>query len=72
MQLQFNGHRVSILQDEKSNVCAKLWIYLGFPDGSLSKESAYNAGDMVSITGSGSSPKEGMAIHLSILAWRIP
>ena len=46
-----------------------IWV---FPDGSLSKESAYNAGDMGSITGSGRSAKEGKATHLSILAWRIP
>ena len=31
-----------------------------------------NAGDVNSIPGSGRSPKEGMATHSSILAWRIP
>ena len=44
----------------------------GFPDGSDGKESAYNAGDPGSIPGSGRLPREGMAIHSSILAWRIP
>ena len=32
---------------------------LGFPGGSDSKESAYNAGDLGSIPGSGRSPGEG-------------
>ena len=40
--------------------------------GSDGKESAYSAGDLGSIPGSGRSPEEGMAIHSSILAWRIP
>ena len=47
----------------------------GFPGGSVRKESACNAGDakdMGSIPGSGRSPGGGMAIHLGILAWRIP
>ena len=41
--------------------------------GSGSKESAYNVGDLGSISGSGEDPlEEGMATHSSILAWRIP
>ena len=44
----------------------------GFPGGSDSKESACNAGDPGSIPELGRSPGEGMAIHSSILAWRIP
>ena len=44
----------------------------GFPDGSVDKESACNAGDPSSIPGSGRSPGEGKATHTSILAWRIP
>ena len=31
-----------------------------------------NAGDVGSIPGSGKSPREEMAIHSSILVWRIP
>ena len=31
-----------------------------------------NAGDLGSSSGSGRSPGEGMAPHLSILAWEIP
>ena len=43
-----------------------------FPGGSVSKESACNAGDPGSIPGSGRSLGKGMAAHSSILAWRIP
>ena len=45
-----------------------------FPGGSDGKESACNAGDLVSIPGSGRPPWEGngLAIHSSVLAWRIP
>ena len=48
----------------------------GFPDGSVDKESACNAGDVRdtnSIPRSGRSPGEKkMATHSSILAWEIP
>ena len=43
----------------------------GFPGGSDSKESACNAGDLGSITGSGRTPGEGNGNQLQ-LAWRIP
>ena len=46
--------------------------WMGFSGGSDGKESACNAGDLGSIPGLGRSPGEGMAIHLSIVAWRIP
>ena len=46
--------------------------HLGFPGGSDSKEAAYNAGDLSSILGSERFPEEEMAMHSSILAWRIP
>ena len=36
------------------------------------KESAYNAGELDSIPGSGRSVEKGMATHSSTLAWRIP
>ena len=39
------------------------------PDGSDSKESAYNAG---SNPGLERCPGDGMATHSSLLAWRIP
>ena len=40
--------------------------------GKESACSAGNTGDAGSISGLGSSLKEGMATHSSILAWRIP
>ena len=42
--------------------------FLGFPAGSVSKESAYNAGSL----GWEDPLEEGMATHSSVLAWRIP
>ena len=48
---------------------------MGFPGGSVSKQSARNAGDLDSIPGLGRSIpglEEGMATHSSIIAWRIP
>ena len=47
-------------------------VFLGFPGGSDSKESAYNVGDLGSIPGLGRSLGEGMKTHSSILVWRIP
>ena len=44
-------------------------IFLGFPSGSVSKESACNVG---SLGWEDCLEEEGMAIHSSILAWRIP
>ena len=50
-----------------------MFMYVkGFPGGSDGKEPACNAGDLGSILGSGRSLEEGLAIHSSILAWRIP
>ena len=34
-------------------------VYMGFPSGSVSKESACNAGDPALIPGSGQTPGEG-------------
>ena len=47
-------------------------VFLGFPGGSDSEESAYNAGDLGSIPELGRSPGEGHCNHFSILAWKIP
>ena len=44
---------------------------MGLPYSSDGKESACNAEDPGSITGSGRSLEKGMATHSSILAWRI-
>ena len=46
--------------------------WMGFSGGSDGKESACNVGDLGSIPGLGRSPGEGVATHLSIVAWRIP
>ena len=42
--------------------------FLGFPAGSVSKESAYNAGSL----GWEDPLEEEMVTHSNILAWRIP
>ena len=47
-------------------------IGLGFPSGLDGKESACNVGDLSSILGLEDPLEKGMAIHSSILAWRIP
>ena len=47
----------------------------GFPGGTVVKNLPHNTGDlrdMGSIPGSGEPLEEGMAMHSSILAWRIP
>ena len=52
-----------------------VWVYLthGFPGGSDSEESACSGGDLGSMPWVGKDPLEKeMAIHSSILAWRIP
>ena len=43
-----------------------------FPGGSDGKASAYNAGDMGSVPGSGRSLEEILTTHFCILVWRIP
>ena len=56
-------------------VCVHTCNVMGFPGGSVGKESACNAGDTGDaglIPGWGRSPGKGMATHPSILAWRIP
>ena len=45
---------------------------LGFPGGSAGKESACNVGDLGLIAGWDDPLGKGMAIHSSILAWKIP
>ena len=50
----------------------KVCVSGGFFGDSDSKESACDAGDLGSITGSRRSPGEGNDTHSSILAWRIP
>ena len=44
----------------------------GFPGGSDGNESACSAGDLGSVPGQEDPLEKGMAIHSSILTWRIP
>ena len=44
----------------------------GFPDSSVGKESACNAGDLGLIPGLGRSPGEGKGYPLQYSVWRIP
>ena len=46
-------------------------VVQGFPGGSDGKESASNEGDLGTL-GQEDPLEKGMAIHSSILAWRIP
>ena len=47
-------------------------MFCGLSQWLSGKESAYNAGDVGSITGLEDPLEEVMATHYSILAWRIP
>ena len=47
-------------------------VFLGFPGGSDSKQSACSVGDMGLIPRWEDPLEEGMATHSFILAWRIP
>ena len=53
-------------------VLYQVLVSWGLPYSSDGEESAYNAGDLGSIPGSGRSPERETATHCSILAWRIP
>ena len=48
-----------------------IYMYLGFPLGSVVKESPCNEGDLCSIPGFGRYAQRDMISHSSILAWRI-
>ena len=65
---------ITEIQDQKG-ICLFLVvtrIYMGFPGGSDSKESACNAGDPGSIPGQEDLLQKGTATHSSFLAWRTP
>ena len=47
-------------------------LFRGTYCSSFSKESAYNAGDLASIPGSGRSPGEGKSNTLQCSCWRLP
>ena len=67
------GHSFPVLSSYKQiDVVNNFW-HTGFPDGSVGRESTWNVGDLGSIPGLKENPLEKeMAIHSSILAWRIP
>ena len=46
--------------------------FQGFPGGTVVKESASNVGDLGLIPGLEDLLDKGVAIHSSVLAWRIP
>ena len=46
-------------------------VYIGFPGGSVDKESPCNAGDLGSVPGLGRFLWRSMTTHSSILSWRI-
>ena len=51
----------------------KIWTQLkDFPGGSDGKASAYSAGDLGLIPGSGRTPGEGNGSHSRILVWEVP
>ena len=54
------------------NITILLECGWGFPDSSVGKESAHNAGDPGLIPDWEDPRKKGKATHPSILAWRIP
>ena len=56
----------------KSSQAIGLILHLGFPGGSVGKESTCNAGDLGSILGWEDPLEKGKATHSSIMAWRIP
>ena len=69
MLLLYNGknwdtEELIIIEDHGKKV--------GFPGGSVSKESVCKAGNLGSIIGLGRSLEKGKATHSSFLAWRIP
>ena len=49
-----------------------MYIYMGFPDGLVGKRSVCNAGDPVSIPGSGRMLGEGNGNPLQYLPWKVP
>ena len=63
------GVPTSLVVASQTDSAPFLALYLSFPSGSDSKESACNAGQSL---GWEDLLEKGMAIHSSVLAWRIP
>ena len=64
----------TILRQKEAGNYQMVQINKGFPDSSVGKETACNAGDPGSILFLGQEDplEKGKATHSSILAWRIP
>ena len=59
--------RMKKMKEEGGDVCTPM-ANLGFPGGSIGKESACNAGDLASIPGLGRSPGGGQG-HPLLYSW---
>ena len=57
-----------VFQESSKVIQLYIYMYLGFPLGSVVKESPYNEGDLGSIPGLGRYAQRVMTIHSSILA----
>ena len=68
--LSLGSHRVR--HDWSDLAAAAAWLSRGFSGDSDSKKSAFTAGDLGLIPGSGIFRGEGNGYHSSILAWEIP
>ena len=64
--VQFLGQEDALEEDRITTP-----VFLGFPGGSDSKESACNVGDLGSIPGLENALEKEMATHSSILTWRV-
>ena len=53
-------------------MCMYVCVYMGFQVGSVIKSLPFNAGSAGSILGQEDPLEKEMAIHSSILAWKIP
>ena len=65
--IQTGFRKIREIKVQIANIC---WI-MGSPCSSHGKESDCNSGNLGLIPGSGKPLEKGMAIHASILAWRI-
>ena len=60
-----------VFQVSSKGIQLYIYMYLGFPLGSVVKESPSNEGDLGSIPELGKYAQRAMTSHSSILAWRI-
>ena len=64
--------KVTVALEEETYICPLPFKFSGFPDSSVGKESACNAGDPVRFLGREDQLEKGKVSHCNILAWRIP